>query len=340
MLDEKTLKQLFAIALVSLILILVFFIIKPIAMSIILGLVLAYIFFPLYKQLLKVTKYSTLTAIFTCIIVFIIIFISFWFLIPLLANQVFDTFRIIEKWDITGTVKQFFPFLFKNPQLAANFEATLTNFISTSANSILKKLTNIILDLPSLLLQSLVVILVFFYALRDGDKTLEILRNSLPFSKSITNKFIKKSSDVTFSVVFGRIIIGIGVGIFTGLGFFIAGVPNSFLLTFIAIVVSIIPIIGPWLIWIPVVVGLFVADKTLPAILLLLYNGFFISFLDNILHALIVSKRAQVSTSLTLLGLIGGIFVFGVFGIILGPLIVAYLEVLFEIYRDYNVKNR
>jgi predicted PurR-regulated permease PerM len=340
MLDEKSLKQLFAIALVAVLIILSILVLKPIAMSIILGLILAYIFYPFYKILIKVTKNKTITALITCVLVFGIFFVIFWFLLPLLANQVFDMFRIIQSWDASKTFETFFPFLFNNPQLAANFMATYSNFVTTTTSSILKSLTNILLDLPTILLQLTVVILVFFYSLRDGDKTLEIIRDSLPFSKSITNKFIRKSSDVTFSVVFGRILVGIIVGIFTGLGFFLAGIPNSFLLTFIAIIVSIIPIIGPWLVWIPVVISLFVTGKTFAAIILLIYYGLFISFLDNILHALIVAKKAKVSTSLQLIGLIGGIFVFGIFGIILGPLIVAYLEALFELYRDYNIKTR
>ncbi len=339
MLDEKTLKQFVAIGFITVVLLLSFLILKPIAMAILFGLILAYVFYPFYKLFLKFIKNENITAILICILVLVMLFLSVWFLVPLLANQVFDAFSLIQSWDITGTAKKFFPFLFNNPKVASNFEAALTNFVSSSANSIMGNLTDIILNLPFLLLHSLVVLIVFFYTLRDGDKILDILRELTPFSKSITNKFIRKSSDVTFSVVFGRVVIGIIVGLLTGFGFFLAGIPNSFLLTFIAIIVSIIPIIGPWLVWIPVTIGLIIANQTLVAILLLIYNGIFIYLLDNVLHVLIVSKRAKVSIALTFVGLMGGIFVFGIFGIILGPLIMAYLEVLYEIYRDYRLKK-
>ncbi|MEA3329409.1 MAG: AI-2E family transporter [Nanoarchaeota archaeon] len=339
MFDEKSLKQLVSIVLIAGLLILAFLVIKPIAMSIIFGLVLAYICYPLYKLLLKVFKNQIVTASVTCAFFFILFFLTIWFLVPLLANQIFDSYSTIQSWDVVGTMKTFFPFLFTNDQISANIIAAYGSFLSNTLSTLLHSVTDILVELPTVLLQFLVVLIVFFYALKDGDKILELIRESLPFNRRITNKFIKKSSEVTFSVVFGRVVIGIIVGLFTGAMFLLLGVPNSFFLTFIAIIAAIIPIIGPWLVWIPVMIGLFVTGRTTEGVILLIYGGLFISFIDNILHAWIVAKRAHVSTALTLIGLIGGIFLFGIFGIILGPLIAAYLEALFEIYREYNVKS-
>jgi len=161
----------------------------------------------------------------------------------------------------------------------------------------------------------------------------------LPFNKTVTNRFIKKSKEVTFSVVYGRVVIGIITGILTGLAFFIAGIDSALLLTFLSILASIIPIVGPWIIWIPVVITLLIAGQTVAAIILALYCGLFISFIDDILHAKIISTKSRIPIPLTLIGLVGGIFFFGIFGIILGPLLVAYLVILFEMYREYSIRK-
>ncbi|MAG07388.1 hypothetical protein CMI46_01070 [Candidatus Pacearchaeota archaeon] len=340
MLTEKTIKQLVVIALVVLILFFTFLLIKPMAMAIIIGLVLAYVFNPLDKFILKYVKNKTLTSSITCLIMLLIIFALFWFLIPMLSNQVFNAYSSLQQWDIVGVLQELFPFLFTSDEISTSVMASYNNFVANSVNVIFQKLTSYLVDLPALILKILVVLVVFFYALRDGDKLLKLLRDILPFSKEITNKFIRKSKDTTYSVVFGRFITGLITGILTGISFFFAGVSNSLLLTFLAIIAAIIPIIGPWAIWVPVVVGLYIAGETLTATLLLIYCALFISFIDNILHAAIISRQVHVPTSLTLLGIIGGIFVFGIVGLIIGPLIVAYLLALMEIYRDYNLKSK
>jgi len=339
MIDEKTIKQVVTIILISILFIFTFLMIRPIFMAILFGLVLAYILNPFDKMLLSKIKHKSITSLITCSISIIILFLFVWFLIPVLINQVFDAYMALQSWDVTGFMEKFFPFIFNTPQAKSTFIISYNNFVSNSVKAIMDKLTEIIIDLPSLLLKGLVVLIVLFYSLRDGDKMLKLMHDTLPFNKELTDRFIKRSKQVTFSVVFGRLVIGILTGILTGASFYLAGVNNALLLTLIAILASIIPIIGPWAVWIPVVIGLFIAGKTLTAVLLLIYCGIFISFIDNFLHAVIISKKTHIPTSLTLIGLIGGIFVFGIFGIILGPLLISYLATLFEIYREHNVKS-
>ena len=104
-------------------------------------------------------------------------------------------------------------------------------------------------------------------------------------------------------------------------------------------IASIIPLIGPWAVWVPVVIGLLISEKTFAAIFLLIYSIFIVTLFENIATPILVSKKSKTPTSLTLIGIIGGIIVFGIFGIILGPLIMAYLTILFEIYIEYNLKK-
>ncbi|MEM3112830.1 MAG: AI-2E family transporter, partial [Candidatus Pacearchaeota archaeon] len=188
----------------------------------------------------------------------------------------------------------------------------------------------------SIALKLFVVLVVFFYGLRDGDKLLEILRESLPFSRSTTNRFIEKSKKVTFSVIYGRIIVGILTGIIAGIGFYISGIKSSLLLSVLVIIASILPAVGVWLVWIPASLGLMLTDKFLNGLFLFIYCGIVVTLFENILQSVFISKSSEVPVSLTLIGIIGGILVFGIFGVILGPLIIAYLSVLFEIYKEYN----
>ncbi len=94
--------------------------------------------------------------------------------------------------DIISLLKKIFPFMFTNPQISANIEAAYGTFLSTTANETLTKFTNILINLPTILLKLFIVLVVFFYGLRDGDKLLDLMRESLPFNKSTTSRFIEK----------------------------------------------------------------------------------------------------------------------------------------------------
>src|SRR3989338_2604914 len=325
MVDEKLVKQFIAGIFIVILLAFTFILIRPIFMSIVLGLILAYACYPIHKYLSLKIKNKTISALVTGLVVLAVIFGILWFSIPLLINQIFDAYVGLQTFDTIGLLKRLFPPFFSSPQVSANFVAAYNNFISNSAKISLEKLTSILINLPSLALKALVVLITFFYGLRDGDKLINLLKDSLPFNKATTNRFIQKSKDVTFSVVYGRV--------------FIAGVKSALLLSFLAIIASIIPMIGPWAIWIPVVVGLFVAGHTTSAIFLLFYSIIFVTVFENLATPLLVSKRSKLPTSLTLIGIIGGIITFGIFGILLGPLIVAYIVVLFEIYLEENVNR-
>jgi len=337
--DEKTIRQIIAALLIGILLIFTFIIIRPIFVSIILGLILAYTFNPVNKRLLLLIKNKFISALITCTVSICIMLLVLWFSLPLLVTQLFDAYTLIQSFDTLGLLKQIFPFLFSSQQISANFAASYNTFLSTTIQNSLEKLTSIFSDLPSIVLKLTVVIIVFFYGLRDGDKIITLLKDFLPFDRATTTRFIQKSKSVTFSVLFGRIVIGIITGLLSGIGFYFAGVNSLVLLTVLAIIASIIPIIGPWLVWIPVTLSLFLSGHTTAGIFLLIYSATVVTLFETLSHPIIISRQSKVPNSITIIGLIGGMLVFGIFGIILGPLIVAYLVVLFEIYRDENAKK-
>ncbi len=339
MFNETTLKQLIASIFILIILVFSYFLIKPIFLSLIFGLILAYSFYPVNNLLQKKIKNPTLTSGITCSAVLVILLGAIWFFLPMLTSQIFNIYITLQSWDFGSFLEENLSFLLTTPQSKANYVAAYNTFVSTLTNTTLQSFSNLISNFGALVLKSIVVIIAMFYGLRDGEKIIEIMKSSLPFSRNITTRFVEKSKQVTYSVVFGRIIIGILTGLLAGIGFFIAGVPNALLLTFIAIIVSIIPIIGPWAVWIPVVGGLLITGNTIAGFFLLVYCGIFVTLFENLSHPIFVSKKSKIPTSLTLFGIIGGMLAFGIFGLILGPLIVAYLLVLFEIYIEYNTKK-
>jgi predicted PurR-regulated permease PerM len=330
--EEEYVKRTGFIVILCLLLVLCFFLLKPIIIPIILGMLLAFIFAPVYDILNKKTKSKNISAAIICFIVALLFASCMWFFTPIAIDQSMKIYSGAQQMDFTSILKKISPSFFASEQFANEVGSIIQSFITRSVNSLSLSLSDILLHFPTLLLQAFVVILTFFYLLRDKEELGAYIKSISPFSKEVDTKFFEYSKGITSSVLYGFVIVGILQGIIVGISLFLFDVPNALLLTFLSIVVSIIPILGPFLIWVPVAIYLFMAQNVFQAIGVSIF-GIIASSVDNLLRPLIVSRRTSLPTSLVFLGMIGGFFFFGILGFILGPLIIAYLLIFLEIYR-------
>ena len=167
--------------------------------------------------------------------------------------------------------------------------------------------------------------------MNDFSQYIEAL---LPFSKETKEEFMKKSRDVTQAVIYGQVVVGVIQGLVAGIGMLFFGVHNVLTLTLLSIFVSVIPLIGAWLVWLPVSLLLIANNQTFSGVGLFLYGAIIVSWVDNIIRPVFVSSRIKVNSALVLIGMVGGFLTIGVLGLIVGPLIIAYLLLVLEMYRN------
>ncbi|MBU2503844.1 MAG: AI-2E family transporter, partial [Nanoarchaeota archaeon] len=160
----------------------------------------------------------------------------------------------------------------------------------------------------------------------------EYVKSLLPFSKEIEKKLFEQTKGITSSILYGQFIVGILQGVVIGISFFIFKVPNPLFLTILAVILGILPIIGTSLVWIPIAVYLFSTGSFFSAWGIIIF-GLISSNVDNILRPMIVSRRTNINTGILFTSMVGGLFFFGILGLILGPLIISYLFIIIELYR-------
>jgi predicted PurR-regulated permease PerM len=327
--EEYFRKIMTSVILLSLI-VLSFFLLKPILLSIIFGIILAFIFTPIYNLIYKKTNSTNFSATVTSLVLILIIAVPILFLTPVIIDQFFKFYFALQQIDIIQSFKEIFPRL-----SSEGFLEILKSIADSSMNKIINFIANslTINNLVNFFLKSIVVFFTFFFVLRDKEKISTYIKSLLPFSKDVENKLFESSKAITSSVIYGQVVIGILQGLAVGISFFIFKVPNALFLTILAILAGIFPIIGTTIIWAPVVIYLFVAGSTFSAIGVIFF-GLISNVMDNFLRPIIVSKKTRINSSIVLIGMIGGIFLFGVLGIIIGPLILAYLLILLELYRN------
>ena len=333
MIDDIYFKRVMTSILLLVLIVLSFFLVKPILMSIISGILLAFVFSPVYDWLYPRTQSRNLSASIISAFLVIIIILPFWFFTPVFIDQSFKIYQAAQGFDFVTPIKTIFPGLFASEGLSNEIGSTLHSFTTKIANFILNAFGELILNLPTLVLQFLVMAFTFFYVLRDKDELLIYIKSLLPFSKEIENKIFEYSKGITYSVIYGHIIIGILQGIIVGFGFYLFRVPNALFLTLVAVVLGILPIIGTTIVWFPVAVYVLITQGTLPAVGVSIF-GLISNFVEEFLRPIIIARRTQINSALILIGMIGGILLFGILGVILGPLIIGYLLILLEVYRN------
>ncbi len=333
MVEKKTFETITNTSIIVVLIVLAFFILKPILLSTIAGLLLAFIFYPLYKKISQKTKAKNLSAILLCISLIIIILLPLILVAPLIARQVFDIYIYLQRTDMITPLKEIFPYLFDSPELAQTISTALTSFVGKVASALLTSFTEILLNSVTITLHFLLILFVFFFGLRDGEQLVQLIKEISPLSKESEKRVFAQFKNITHSVIFGQIIIGLVQGLITGIGLFVFRVPNAMTLTLLATFLGILPIVGPVFVWVPVDIYLFLTGRTFAGVGLFIYGAFVITWVDTLIRPFIISSKSKIHPALALISMVGGLFVFGILGLILGPLIIAYLIMLLEFYK-------
>ncbi len=333
--NEKLVKELLAITLIIIFGVLIFFAIKPILFAILWGMIFAYVFLPVYKRLLYYVKNSYVASALTLIIAILIILIPLWFIIPLAVQQIFEVYKFSLSLNFDSLISAVFPSASQSFIIQAS--AVLNTILGKLTSYVLNVLIELSLNIPLLLLDLIIVALIFFFTLKDSEKLKEFVRSLSPLSISNEKLVVKHFKDITYSTIYGRFVVGVVQGLLSGLGFLVFGINNALILTMFSVFLAVLPMLGVYFVWIPVAIYLFASGKIIIAVVFVLYNLIIVSNIDNVLIAYMVSKRTSLSPLIALISSIGGLFLFGVIGLILGPLLFAYFIILVDLYRNKNL---
>ena len=331
-LNDKDIRKLAALFLMVVLTILVFILVQPILVAILWGFILAYVFIPVFKPIKARIKSRNIASGLTLLIAAVILILPLWFILPIMVDNVFDLFRTSQEVDVQGFVSTIFPTA--SDDFKVQLVLTITNGISKISGLIINYLVDFLLNGITIALHLAITSFVFFFTLRDMPKLMEFVSGLSPLSKKQNATLVKHYKDITHSLVYGQVIVGLVQGLLAGLGMLIFGIDNVFVLTMLAVIFSIIPIIGPGIIWVPLTIFLFATGSQLIAVGFLLYNIFITSTSDNFMRLYLISKRSSLSQGLIIVGMIGGFITFGLLGIILGPLILAYFVTFLKAYKE------
>jgi predicted PurR-regulated permease PerM len=186
-------------------------------------------------------------------------------------------------------------------------------------------------------LSTLIMLIALYFLLVEGDRVNLWLTRVSPLDERQTTEIAAELRKVTRATVIGILATAVFQGFAAGIGYFFAGIPHAGFFGMLTALVSFVPGIGTGLVWIPAVASLWYNGHHLSSALLALFCLVVVVGAEQVGKPLLLRGQVQMHTGLVFLSLLGGLAMFGLMGILLGPLIVSFFLTMMRIYeRDFR----
>lgn len=210
----------------------------------------------------------------------------------------------------------------------------IANAVEGFGRLLVSQISNFALGTVQFLFLTVVFSYTFFFFLVDGEKVVNAVLYYLPLQDQDERLMLRKFTSVTQAMVVGTLLIGILQGALAGIAFAIAGVPNAVFWGTVMALLSIIPGVGSALVWLPASIVLVVQGSFGAGLGLLLFCLLVVGSVDNLLRPVLVGKHTDMHELMIFFGTLGGLFTFGMAGLLIGPLIASLFITIWEIYGD------
>ena len=315
----------------------------PFISVIILAAVVTSIFKPVYAILNR--KMSPLfSSLLTCVLIFLILFIPTVFFVGILSKEAYGLYLMGKGAVISDQIKQILEtskILDKINLILSTFHIQITGEELNKGISELGKVVGLFLyqqasSIASNILKFFVyfffMLLIIYYLLMDGDKLISFIINLSPLPKEQDEKLIQKFKDMAGAILIGNGLGGLIQGTAGGTVFYLFGLKSSFLWGVIMGFLAFLPIIGIGVVFIPAAIYLFFKGRIAAGIFFIVFYLILSVSVDNLLKPKLVGQRVKMHTLLVFFSIIGGLNLFGILGIIYGPLITTAFITLTDIY--------
>jgi predicted PurR-regulated permease PerM len=308
---------------------------RPFLPSLVGAIVLAIVTLPLHIWVEKKLKKVTLAASGSLVIVTLGIIGPISWLAWNIARHTLQLARLVQD----GSAKSGFEKLINHsPRLSEAMQYFVRHFdlnqtVERVAGFIASKMTGIFNSSVSGLTQIIVMLFVLFFLYRDRASAVAFFKSLLPMTETETDLMISRINDTIRATVLGRFVVAAIQGLVAGFSFAGLGVGGASLLGIATALFAIVPSFGAFVVWVPVAIYLAAVHHWIRAIILTGIGSLVISTLDNFLYPVLVGTRLQMHTVPIFFSILGGIWLFGISGLVLGPIAFAVAESLLLIWK-------
>jgi predicted PurR-regulated permease PerM len=323
--------------------------IQDFLVSLFLAAVFSGLAYPVFKKILGRTGGRTsASAAVTLLGLVSIVLVPTLILLNLIAVQAYELSQDLIPWieheldspqDLELQLPLWFPFRNEIEGSSQQIASKIGEFASKAGGFIVEGLSAATLGTANFFLQLFVMVYAMFFFLREGPATVEKLIGYSPLPRDVQELLIEKGLSVTRATLKGSVVIGLVQGALGGAAFAVAGIQGAAFWGAVMAVASVIPSIGTAIVWVPAVIYLLATGEVGSGVGLGLWCAVVVGGVDNVLRPVLVGGDTKMPDILILVSTFGGLALFGIAGLIIGPVIAAFFvtmwEVYYETFRDF-----
>lgn len=323
-------------------------IVLPYVMIFVWAILLVTCFHSYYRKLLGLLRgRATLAALLMVVLLTLLLLIPAAVVVVAIANQSVDAYDSIAA-RLEESHLDSLDEILTHPS-AQKLKAFLGNYVNldkfnpkAAIASGLQHISSFLVELSKKVFSSvagfafnfLLLLVVTYNLFKYGPNILKMIRNLSPLETVKEDRILQKFVDVTQVTMLGSFVTALVQGFLGGLGFLIAGLPSPLLWGAVMAFCSMLPVIGTTLVWAPAVAYLFLTGHTVAGVFLLVWSAVLVGSSDNVVRPMVIRGRADMNPTVIFFSIMGGLSVFGFSGLILGPVVIAVLFVLVQIYKE------
>lgn len=351
--ERGVFRALVAFTLLGFLLYLLYRLMAPFLVGIGWGIILAVTTYPLYRRLRRgLRDRDTLSAAIMVLAVAILLVgptISF---VGLLGKQGVQAYKVLERIGQEEGAVRFLqerlasyethqvigPWATKAKtyllSASADLETTVTPAMKKVISAILGLFTAALTNFFSFLLHLAIMLVTLGILYVKGDFLFGQALSLLPLAEAKKEVLFRRLDQVMKAVIRGILLTWATQGVLGGIGFWATGLPSPAVFGVLTAFSAIIPIVGTTIVWLPGALYLILAGKTVHGVGLLLWGAIAVSRIDGILLPLLIGGQVEIPLPLILVGVVGGVFAFGLMGLVIGPLLLVVTLFFLELYRE------
>lgn len=310
-------------------------VILPYVQFILLGMVFAYIVWPLRQRLVDRLRHDIAALVLT-IVTIVVVIVPLGYLLYHASREALEVIAAIEagNLDLSDIEAQLAEF-----GLGIDLEAfydTYRGQIATALEMAAWTLFDVVRSLPRLFIGLTITVFVLFILLRDGPQLIAWTRSILPIRNEVQDELNERLERLTRASVIGNVAASLIQAVALGVGLWLLGFENVFFLTVLTFILALLPLVGAFLVWVPLVFYLLAVGDTTGAAILFVY-GTIVSMSDFYTRPIVIGHSAALNAAIIVVGVFGGIVAFGAIGLLVGPVVLGGAKIFVEVLiRERN----
>ena len=301
-----------------------------------------------YRYLLRYLKIKWVCSLIIIILIILLIIIPSIIILINVADQAYEFYIFLQNQYRHGI---FSDFIRNNTLIQKAFSYTdvtegeilkqIVDMLSKTSLKLFSNLTTILTFSVKFIINIFFMLLILFFLFKDGDNLSDKFYNALPFPNDIEKKIVRRLNNVIKVLLAGNLFIMVLQGLVVGIVFTVFGLNMPLLWACVTAILSLIPVIGTTLIWLPAVIYFIVNGSYISAAIIgvLCFLGYLV--LENLVKPKIFGKRLKFHPLIFFFLLLGSIEAFNLPGVIIGPVLLTLFFSLWELYtilNQYKVK--